>query len=280
MLIDILNRILERLVIWLNESRIGKSAQHFFLRHISYRWIRRVMSKQMVCEGTHFLADFDPEQGTIFVCNHRSYFDFYAVSTLLFGPRSPWVHRLVFPVRAGYFYDRPMGFLINLFVAAGAMYPPVYDSSHKNGKRTDLRYLESSLGKRGWVVGMHPEGMMNRNSDPYKLLPFQHGAAHLILKTNAPVVPVFINGLDNGFGNMISRYLKNLGKADPCICVFGEPFYCGDRDINSDGQNTKEKISKRLHQEILFLGEREKQLRKELSKGQIDDKDERWLCNI
>lgn len=280
MLIKIVNGVLEPLVIWFNESRTGKSAQHFISRQISYRWVRRILSNQLVCEGTNYITELDPKKGVIFVCNHRSYFDFYAVTALLFATRSSWVHRLVFPVRAEYFYDHPLGFLINLFVSAGSMYPPVYKTPRTNGKRTDLQYLETSLGKRGWVVGMHPEGMINDNSDPYTLLPFQHGAARLIMKTNVPIVPVFINGLDNEVGNMISRFWKNSAKADPGICIFGEPFYCGEYDSSIDENQTKEKISERLHQEILFLGEREKQLREELNTGQIDDKDARWLCNM
>jgi hypothetical protein len=70
------------------------------------------------------LSELNPERGVFLVANHRSFFDFYAVSSVLLR-LAPWVERLYFPVRSSFFYERPLGVFVNAVMSAMAMYPPV-----------------------------------------------------------------------------------------------------------------------------------------------------------
>src|SRR4029078_12504203 len=60
------------------------------------------------------------ERPLLLVANHRSFFDMYAVSTVLFY-RTTWTKRLFFPVRGRFFYQNPLGLLVNLIMGWWSM---------------------------------------------------------------------------------------------------------------------------------------------------------------
>ena len=80
----------------------------------------------MLIEGLAELCNLEPERGVLLVSNHRSFFDQYAALMAVWTYPARWGRSLNFPVRSEFFYDKPTGLFLNYFVAAGAMYPPIY----------------------------------------------------------------------------------------------------------------------------------------------------------
>src|SRR4051794_41024772 len=106
-----------------NEDPRGKWLQTRFLRGISYTWVRACLSRRILAEGLDDLVALRPETGVMFVANHRSFFDQYAMLLACYMGPVPWAKSLQFPVRANFFYDQPMGMVVNAAIAGGAMYP-------------------------------------------------------------------------------------------------------------------------------------------------------------
>ena len=61
----------------------------------------------------------------LLAANHRSFFDMYTVSTVLFR-QTPWRKQLFFPVRGRFFYDSVGGLFVNLVMGWWSMYPPFF----------------------------------------------------------------------------------------------------------------------------------------------------------
>src|SRR5690606_19144688 len=59
-------------------------------------------------EGLEHLESVGPGDSVILVANHRSFFDFYVVSAMIYW-RTRLPRRMLFPVRADFFYDHPAG---------------------------------------------------------------------------------------------------------------------------------------------------------------------------
>ena len=125
------------------------------------------------------LPALDPTKSYICVCNHRSFFDLYVVTTVLVLDGMP--HRMLFPVRSNFFYDHPLGFFVNGVMSFFAMYPPVF-RERQRARSTSPGSTRScgSLRRGGAFVGVHPEGTRKKDSDPYALLPAQSGIGRII----------------------------------------------------------------------------------------------------
>ena len=75
----------------------------------------------------------------IVVSNHRSFFDLYVVTAYLVKRGMP--HRLMFPVRSQFFYDKRVGLVVNGLMSFFAMYPPVFRERARAAKRRVIRAL-------------------------------------------------------------------------------------------------------------------------------------------
>src|ERR1043166_8731607 len=104
-----------------NEDPRGKWLQTRFLRGVSYVWVRAGIARRMLVEGLDDLVALRPETGVMLVSNHRSFFDQYCMLLACYLGPVPWAKRLYFPVRSNFFYDQPLGLLVNAAVAGGAM---------------------------------------------------------------------------------------------------------------------------------------------------------------
>src|SRR5689334_7260382 len=92
-------------------------------RHIGSLWIYIATYNLMNVFGIENVEATDPNQPLILVANHRSFFDMYTVSSVLFRrTKRPMV--LYFPVRGKFFYDNPAGWLVNFVMGWFSMYPP------------------------------------------------------------------------------------------------------------------------------------------------------------
>jgi 1-acyl-sn-glycerol-3-phosphate acyltransferase len=274
-------RLVERLSnrIWgtVNGTAAGKAMQDVYLRGVGYVWMRRLIGRRTLVIGADRFVALAPDRGVMLVANHRSYFDFYGVAVAMLGMPTPWLRRMYFPVRGGFFYTHPLGFLLNLAAGLGVMYPPFFRERDRHARnRAGLDFLVSRLlGEPGSVVGIHPEGGRNRDADPLALQPLSPGAGELALKADPIVVPVFINGMPTSLREVLS------GRSDrraPLIVAFGEPLDMSDlAQAGSSARGYKAAVE-RFGDAVLALGRQEAALRTACAARQIADDDPRWLA--
>ena len=164
-------------------------------------WIHLSTYNIMNVYGLENVEAVSHERPIVLVANHRSFFDMYAVSTVLFRNTS-WRKQLFFPVRGRFFYQNPAGLLVNLIMGWWSMYPPFFSTGDHPipEKRAFDKYsfrVLSDLARvgPGNIIGFHPEGTRKKDDDPYTFLPAAAGVGRLIYLTRCEVIPAFINGL-------------------------------------------------------------------------------------
>lgn len=212
-----------------NETILGKRLQFAFLRHLSARWVRLAIGRRVFTHRLDTLLAIRPDRGVLIAANHRSFFDLWVAMLPLFSttPAPQWLERVSFPVRSEFFYDTPLGLLLNLTLGGCCMYPPLYrDAARGASNEEALARLEAHLARPGSVVGFHPEGRRNRGVDPYRLLPAQPGIGRVVLAARPLVVPVFINGLTNDVVVDVKKTVldRRSRHTDPVIVVYGPPL--------------------------------------------------------
>src|SRR5690606_26762857 len=213
-----------------NDDPRGKWLQTRFLRGVSYVWVRAAIANRILVEGLDDLVKLRPETGVLLVSNHRSFFDQYIMLLACYmGPVS-WAKHLFFPVRSNFFYDQPLGIVVNAAVAGGAMYPPIYRQAERRALNDGaLDKMVELLQKPGNVLGMHREGTRGKGPDPYTFLPAQPGVGKLALVGKPLIIPAFIHGLGN---NIVEDIKWNFGKEarrdHAVVTVFGPPVDYAD----------------------------------------------------
>ncbi len=235
----------------------------FFQRHIGSLWIYLATYNLMNVRGLKNFETADPQKPLILVSNHRSFFDMYTVASVIFRRTSRPI-TLFFPVRAKFFYDSPIGWLVNLVMGWWAMYPPFFREAKQADKREfdkfSLRKLiELSSTGKGNVIGFHPEGKRNLNEDPYSFLPAQPGVGKVIYESKPQVIPVFITGLNNDLPRQI---LGNWRDGEKVRIWFGEPIDLAQFFELRDSVRTHKAIADHLMEKI---GELAKLDRKEFA---------------
>lgn len=235
------------------------SAIRFCQRTIGQRWIRAVSSRLRRVYGLERLPSWNPSQSLILVANHRSFFDLYVTTAELVGRGLP--QRILFPVRSNFFYDHPLGPLVNGTMSFFAMYPPIFRDRRRAALNlASLDELAALLRRGGFFVGIHPEGTRKKDDDPYTLLPAQSGVGRVVHKARVPVIPVFVNGL----GNDLVRQLRAglTGRGEPIHLVFGAPIEFGSLLDAPSGPGTYKRLAERCLDAIAQLGQEEKRLRR------------------
>ncbi|HOU93648.1 MAG TPA: lysophospholipid acyltransferase family protein [Polyangiaceae bacterium] len=230
-------------------------ALRFGQRHVGATWIHLSTRRLLHVFGTEHLPAFDPEQSYLLVANHRSFFDLYTITTFLV--RRGLRHRLLFPVRSEFFYDRWLGFLVNGAMSFFAMYPPVFRERERLALNVvSLDVLAELLRGGGFFAGMHPEGTRNRGRDPYALLPAQRGVGRLAHGARVTVIPAFVNGLGNDLVEQVRGGLS--GRGTPIGLVFGEPVPLDDLYGQRGSQRVHREIAERCLDAVAALGEVER----------------------
>ena len=231
----------------------------FCQRHIGSLWIKICTYNLMNVYGIENVEQTSVEKPLLLVANHRSFFDMYTVSSVLFRQtRRPM--RLFFPVRAKFFYDSPLGWLVNLVMGWFSMYPPFFREA-KEAKKRDFdkyslrRLIQISNEGYAHVVGFHPEGKRNLNDDPYNFLPAQPGVGAVIIKAQPQVVPVFIAGLGNDLPKQI---LGNWRGGEKVRIWFGEPVELAPFYEKKDRLRTHKEIADFLMTKIGELAEKDR----------------------
>lgn len=236
-----------------------KSFWTFCQRHIGSLWIYLATYNLMNVRGIENFEKLDAERPLILVSNHRSFFDMYTVSSVLFR-RTKRPIKLYFPVRAKFFYDNPVGWFVNLVMGWWAMYPPFFREAGNAEKREfdkfSLRKLiELSSGGKGNVIGFHPEGKRNLNDDPYSFLPAQPGIGKVIYESKPQILPVFIAGLNNDLPKQI---LGNWFGGEKIRIRFGEAVDADKFYEMRDSVRTHKAIADHLMERISALGDEDR----------------------
>jgi len=226
-------------------------------------WIHFSTYNIMNVYGLENLESISPERPILLVANHRSFFDMYTVSTVLFR-HTLWQKQLFFPVRGRFFYQSPLGLFVNLVMGWWSMFPPFFASGEKplTEKREFDKYsfrvlTEICRNGSGNIIGFHPEGTRNKGRDPYSYLPAQPGVGKLIKDAAPQVVPVFIAGLGN---NLPQQVLGNWTGGEKIRIHFGPPLdivpFLGRRD----SVRTYKEIADFVMSKIAELGEEDRRL--------------------
>lgn len=141
-------------------------------------------------------------QGCIIVANHRSSVDpfFIQLSTRRV------VHWLV---AAEYFKKPGMGAFLRFCQAI---------PTNRSGRDTTATKLAIRLAQRGGVVGMFPEGKINRSTE--LMMRVRPGAVLIASKAGVPIVPCYIKG--SPFGGSILSPFFTMARV---IVQFGNPIY-------------------------------------------------------
>ncbi len=264
-----------------NTHPIGQLLQDRFLRGVTYTWVRAGIAHRCLFDGLDGLIARNPERGVLLASNHRSFFDQYAMLLALYLTGTPWCRRINFPVRANFFYEHPLGMLVNWGVAAGVMWPPVFRQRERAeaNKRT-VDQLVGMLQRRGTVIGVHPEGTRGKGPDPYEMLPAMPGIGQIALQAKPMVIPAFVLGLNNDFvAELRDNFRPHIRRTRPVIAVFGEPIDYSAFTTSKPRPALYKKTADLIRDQIAALIPREKELRAACAAGEIADDDPRWLTN-
>jgi 1-acyl-sn-glycerol-3-phosphate acyltransferase len=227
------------------------------LVHIGARWVDICTRRLRVVHGMDRIGDVNKLQSFILATNHRSYFDLYLASMVLI--KAGLRNRMIYPVRSKFFFDSPLGLIVNGIMSFGSMYPPIFrDRKRLILNRMGLQEIAWFMTHRKMCVGIHPEGTRNKTDDPYTLLPPQGGIGQLIHGCRVPIIPAFINGLSNNIGHQVVSNFT--GKGQPINLVFGAPLDFSEY-YDQTGRIPQKKIAKDTWDAIHALGQEEKLIR-------------------
>lgn len=251
-------RLAFRLARRMNAGR-WKRLWTFCQRQVGALWIHFATYNLMRVEGLeHVERAARTGRPVLLVANHRSFFDMYVVSTVLFR-RTRFRKQLFFPVRGRFFYDTPLGLLVNFVMGWWSMFPPFFSGGEnpKVEKREFDKYSMRLLAHlcregAGNVIGFHPEGTRNKSEDPYSYLRPQPGVGRLIKEAQPVVVPVFIAGLGNRLGRQV---LGNWRGGETVRVRFGQQLELADFYTRRESLRTYKEIAEFVMTKIAALGE-------------------------
>jgi len=226
-------------------------------------WIHLSTYNIMNVYGLEHIEAASRDRPIVLVANHRSFFDMYAVSTVLFR-NTTWRKQLFFPVRGRFFYQSPIGLLVNLIMGWFSMYPPFFATGDHPlpEKRTFDKYsfrVLTDLARTGPgnIIGFHPEGTRNKGEDPYSFLRAQPGLGKLIMEARPQVIPVFIAGLCNSLPRQVMR---NWNREDVIRIHFGPQLDLSEHLNKPDRLRTHKEIADTVMQKIADLAANDRQL--------------------
>ena len=226
-------------------------------------WIHLSTYNIMNVYGLEHIEAASRDRPLLLVANHRSFFDMYAVSTVLFR-NTGWRKQLFFPVRGRFFYQSPLGLLVNLIMGWWSMYPPFFATGDHPipEKRAFDKYsfkVLTDLARTGPgnVIGFHPEGTRNKGDDPYSFLRAQPGIGKLIMDAQPQVIPVFIAGLCNSLPKQVAR---NWNRKEVIRIYFGPLLDLTEHLQKPDRLRSHKEIADFVMAKIAELGEHDRRI--------------------
>jgi 1-acyl-sn-glycerol-3-phosphate acyltransferase len=230
-------------------------------RTLGAGWIHFSTYNLMRVSGLEHVEAASRERPILLVANHRSFFDMYVVSTALFR-NTRWRKQLFFPVRGRFFYDTVGGLLVNFIMGWWSMFPPFFaggdnpKTEQREFDKFSMRLLASLCREgAGNVIGFHPEGTRNKNSDPYSYLRAQPGVGKLIKDARPQVLPVFIAGLGNDLRRQV---IGNWRGGEKVRVRFGPALDLSEFYERRDSARTYMEIAGFVMSKIAELGEQDR----------------------
>lgn len=211
-------------------------------------------SRRLRVSGLEHVADLGPRDRALLVANHRSFFDFFQVMSVA-NRDTRLGRRLFFPVRSTFFYDHPLGPLVNLLMSGMSMFPPIM--RHRSGVRFNEYALDrcvAELQVPGTVVGIHPEGTRNKGPDPYTLLRVTRGVGRVALQARGVrVVPIFVLG---GGNDLPLEIVRNFTAREryPLDVMFGPAVDLSDLVDRAEDAAAWKEAARRCVEAIEALG--------------------------
>ena len=151
-----------------------------------------------------------PEEATLYVGNHRSFFDILIMYVQCKG-------------LTGFVAKDSMGKIPSLRVWMRYVYCLFLDRKDiKQGMKTILQAIE--YVKQGVSIAIFPEGTRNTGEE-LSMLPFKEGSFKIALKTGCPIVPVAINNSAEIFENHLPKLKKTH-----VVIEYGKPIYPSELD--------------------------------------------------
>jgi len=214
-------------------------------------------SRRLRVHGMEHLAGLGPESSVLFVSNHRSFFDFYLLNAALRWNHSPLPRRRIFPVRATFFYDHPLGPFVNMAMSGMRMFPPIArEKARAPFNKFALARCVEEAETPGTVMGLHPEGTRNKGVDPYSFLPAQPGVGKIVLEAKlAHVMPMFVLGMSSSLPKEFARnWSADAGEKHPIDLWFGKEIDFSDLRASGSRAATQKRAADRCIEAIAELG--------------------------
>jgi 1-acyl-sn-glycerol-3-phosphate acyltransferase len=238
-------------------NRIFKLPLSLYQRHILGPIFKLLILRSLQVEGIDYPRNLPAGGSFLLVANHRTFYDFFILSSALYWGGVP--RRIYFPVRATFFYQRLVGFLLNAIMGGFSLYPPIFREKQKLVfNRFSVEEAARILLQPKAMVGVHPEGTRNKGPDPYALLPAQPGVGRLALLTRVPVVPAFVLGLQPSLWAMLRNNWRPRARRRAVRVYFGRPLELADLYAQGDRLVTQKQIADRMRAAILAFAERDR----------------------
>ncbi len=213
-------------------------------------------SRRLHVHHLEHLSKFKAPERVLVVCNHRTFFDFFVITAIVYW-RTQLSHRILFPVRSSFFYDHPLGPFVNAAMSGMRMFPPVLRSESVRRRGTFNEYSVQrsveELMEPGTVMGLHPEGTRNKNADPYKLLRARGGVGRIALASpQARIIPAFVLGMGN---HLPKEFAHNVLRPEETRvdCFFGPEILLDDLRMLPQSPATAQRASQRMLDAIRVL---------------------------
>ena len=174
------------------------------------------------------------DQGVLFVCNHRSYYDII-------------LNYISLPNITGFIAKKEMNNYPFLRVWMRYIHCLFLDRSDiRQGMQIILTGIEKV--KSGISIFVFPEGTRNKTEDTF--LPFKAGSLKIAEKSGCPIIPVSINNSDDVF----EKHLPKIHKTTVVI-EYAPPIYPNDLD-----KEAKKNLSDNVVNIITTMYEKNKSL--------------------
>ncbi len=235
----------------IHENPVPKYLSYLFTRYVSMQWILLVTGRRIELHGREHVEQLDPEKGILLVANHRTMWDMYvALSVWLTLNDRRWA--MYFPVKRTFFYTHPVGWLVNLGISAGGMWPPMSQTLDRSGRNAaGLAELVKVLERPGTIVGIHPEGTRNKSGDPLTFLRPKGGLGRVVKACDPDVlvVPFYMDGLSDSLGLEFKRGFSppGPGREPPIRLVFGPPEPVSSLDREQPAKVLSAQLLERVH---------------------------------
>ena len=217
------------------------------------------LGRRLQIHGLEHLKSYDKNDSLIMVANHRSFFDFFIVTWITYN-KTNLPKRIFFPVRSKFFYDSIVGIFSSFIMGGFAMFPPIFREPHKRPfNRYAIDRIVSELQTKKCLVGFHPEGTRNKDTDPYKFLPAKPGVGEVIINSpNTKTLPIFIHGVTSNF---ITEFKRNwfYSSQFPIHVWLKEPVTFNPEPDTRENQLI---LSQKCMEQISFLADRHRQYAK------------------